>query len=130
VGSVLDATSGTFESEEKKGERPLFILKLETNGTYQVQCNQVDRVQGIDGGGIFGHQGGESGTWRLEPQTRQIVLQATNVVHMARWFPHTFKASQEKSDSLEAINPPPKGPQNGQPIWLPLSSPYFHKKVT
>jgi len=127
--SLPQPATGIFESEDKFDGHPLFILHLETNGTYQVQCNQPEYVQGIDGGGLFSYQGKESGTWRWEPQSHQIVLKATKASHMAQWFPHVFKIPEDESVRLEAVNPPPQGPQNGRPLWLPLVSPYFHRKV-
>jgi len=127
---VLQSATGFFESEEKFDERPLFILHLETNGTYHMQCNEPDRVQGIDGGGLFSYQGTEIGTWRWEPQTREIVLKATKASHMAHWFPRIFKIPQGRPERLEAINPPPVGPQDSQPLWQPLASPYFSRKAT
>jgi hypothetical protein len=129
-GGVPQLATGIFESQAKLGEHPLFILHLETNGTYHVQCNEPDRVQGIDGGGLFSYQGTESGTWRWEPQTHRVVLKATKTGHMARWFPHVFEISQDRSERLGAINPPPEGPQNGWPLWMPLESPYFNRKGT
>jgi len=127
---VLQPPAGVFESVEKFEGYPLFILHFETNGTYRVQCSDPDPVQGIDGGGFFKYQGTESGVWRWEPQSHEIVLKATKTSHMARWFPHVFKIPQDRFERLEAVNPPPKGPQNRWPLWLPLTSPYFNRKVT
>ena len=129
-GGVLQSLAGVFESEEQFAGVPLFAPQLDTNGTYQVKCSEPDRVQGIDGGGLFSYQGIESGTWRWEPQRQELVLTAAKTSHMAHWFPHIFEIPQDGSARLEAVSPPPERPQNGGPLWVPLVSPYFHRKAS
>lgn len=134
-GGMLRPPSGIFQSEARfhpggtsTNGVPLFTLNLDTNGTYRTECSMPDYVQGIDGGGLFSYRGTESGTWQWDPQNRQIVLKVTQSSHMSRCFPQILKLD-EHNFRLEAINLPPRGPQPGGPLWLPLLPASFHRKI-
>jgi hypothetical protein len=134
----LQTLTGIFESAVHgdiffgmTNAEPLFTLTLATNGTYFVFCASADVEPNIDGGRkLFSRPGNEFGTWRWDREHSEVVFTATNRSHMTRMFPTHIKVDQSNLNRLTAINtPPPKGLLISERPWVPLSPPYFYRKV-
>ncbi len=136
----LQILVGTFESAVRGdslfGDRtstngvPLFTLTLETNGTYSVFCARVFIVPLIDGGGSV-VPGYEFGAWRRggDRYHPEVVLTATNRTHMAEAFPTHMRVDLRDLNRLTAINIPPSTNLMLWHPWVPLSPPYFYRKL-
>jgi len=135
----LQILAGTFESAVRGDSLfrdrtstngvPLFTLMLMTNGTYSVFCASVFIVPLIDGGGSV-VPGYEFGTWRwVDRHHFEVVFTATNRSHMAEAFPTHMGMDPRDMNRLTAINSPPSTNLTVRHPWVPLSPPYFYRKV-
>jgi hypothetical protein len=140
VADSLETLAGIFESAVRgdsffgggtTNAAPLFTVTLGTNGTYFVFCARVDIEPGIDGGKSFLRPGNEFGTWRWDRGYSEVVFTATNRIHMTRVFPTHMKVEQRPVNRLTAINAPPSKDLliTERCPWVPLSPPYFYRKV-
>ena len=135
----LEILAGTFESAVRGdslfGDRtstnslPLFTLTLETNGTYSVFCASVFIVPLIDGGGSI-VPGYEFGRWKwVDRHHFEVVFTATNRIHMAEAFPTHMRVDLRDLSRLTAINTAPPKDRTIPHPWVPLTPPYFYRKV-
>ena len=138
LADSLKPLVGTFESAARRDSFfaggasrngvPLYTLTLKTNGTYFVFCASVFVAARIDEDDSV-VPGYEFGIWRWDLHDSEVVLTSTNRSHVNLVFPRHMKVDRRDLNRLTAVDTaPPKDLTIPRP-WVPLTPPYFYRKI-